>query len=88
MNDRFEDLQRRIEPQRQWHSDKAKWNKRLFYCVEVATLLRGVVIPVVNLWAGAKPQWSGVLSNILGGVVVVATADGKRFRFQENCCRR
>lgn len=55
MNDRFEDLQHRIDPQRQWHSDKAKWNKRPVYCLEVATLLRDVAIPVVNHWAGAKP---------------------------------
>ncbi len=50
MNETFEYLQRRLEPQEKWHDERARRNKRLFYTVEVATLLAGAAIPVVNLW--------------------------------------
>jgi hypothetical protein len=51
--------------------------------VEIATLLAGAAIPVVNVWT-AVSAWSRFLSAILGGVVVVAAAVGKLFKFQEN----
>jgi Protein of unknown function (DUF4231) len=84
MNGTFEYLERRLEPQRKWHNDKATWNKRRFYAVEVATLLAGAAIPVVNLWLVRDAFWAGVLSAILGGVVVVAASVGKLFKFHEN----
>lgn len=84
MTSSFEYLQRRLEPQEQWHNEKARWNKRLFYTVEVATLLAGAAIPVVNLWAVKDTYLAGLLSAILGGVVVVAAAVGKLFKFHEN----
>jgi hypothetical protein len=39
MSGTFEYLARRLEPQRKWHNEKATWNKRRFYTVEVITLL-------------------------------------------------
>jgi len=84
MNETFEYLERRLEPQRKWHNEKAKWNKRRFYTVEVATLLAGAAIPIINLWLAKDPYWAGVLSAILGGVVVVAASVGKLFKFHEN----
>ena len=84
MNDPFDYPQRRIEPQRKWHSDKAKWNKQRFYAMEIATLVAGASIPVVNLWAVQDHHLAGVLSAILGGIVVLATAVGKLCKFQEN----
>ncbi|MBA3962751.1 MAG: DUF4231 domain-containing protein [Chthoniobacterales bacterium] len=80
----FAYLQRRLEPQEQWHNDKARWNKRLFYTVEVATLLAGAAIPVVNLWAVKDTYLAALLSAILGGIVVVAAAVGKLFKFHDN----
>lgn len=84
MNPSFAYFQRRLEPQEKWHDEKARWNKRLFYTVEVATLLAGAAIPVVNLWVVKDPHLAGVLSAILGGVVVVAAAVGKLFKFHDN----
>ena len=84
MNETFEYIERRLEPQRIWHEEKAARNKRCFYTVEVITLLAGAAIPVVNLWVVNDPYWAGVLSAILGGVVVVATSVGKLFKFHEN----
>ena len=77
MSTAFEYLQRRLEPQERWHDERAKLNKRLFYTVEVATLLAGAAIPVVNLWAVKDAYLAGVLSAILGGIVVLAAAIGK-----------
>ena len=57
-----------------------------FYAVEVATLLAGAAIPVVNLWLVHDAFWAGVLSAILGGVVVVAASVGKLFKFHEIGC--
>ena len=73
----FDYLQRRLKPQIAWHNEKARGNKRLFYTTEVATLLSGAPIPVVNLWLARDNYWAGVLSAILGGIVVVAAAIGK-----------
>ena len=84
MNPSFEYLERRLEPQEKWHNEKARWNKWLFYTMEVATLLAGAAIPVVNLWVVKDAYLAGVLSAILGGVVVVAAAVGKLFKFHEN----
>ena len=84
MNGPFEYVERRLEPQRNWHSEKATGNKRRFYTVEVATLLAGAAIPIINLWVVKDPYWAGLLSAILGGVVVVAASVGKLFKFHEN----
>ena len=77
-------MQRRLEPQEEWHDKRARLNKWLFYTVEVATLLAGAAIPVVNLWVVKDAYLAGVLSAILGGVVVMAAAVGKLFKFHEN----
>ena len=84
MNEPFEYLQRRVETQRAWHNKKAHWNKVWYYRVEVATLLAGAAVPIVLLWAADDPYWARVIAAVLGGVVVVATAVGKLFKFQEN----
>ena len=84
MSPPFDYLQRRLEPQEKWHDDRAKLNKRLFYTVEVATVLAGAAIPVVNLWAVKDAYLAGLLSAIFGGIVVVAAAIGKLFKFHDN----
>jgi hypothetical protein len=84
MSAQFDYVQRRLEPQEKWHDERAKLNKWLFYTVEVATVLAGAAIPVVNLWAVKDAYLAGVLSAIFGGVVVVAAAIGKLFKFHDN----
>ncbi len=69
MNEPFDYLTRRLEQQRQWHSEKAAWNKRWFYRTETATLVAAAAIPVVNLVFVNHPSRAGVLSALLGGVV-------------------
>jgi len=80
----FDYVQRRLEPQQEWHDKRAKLNKHLFYTVEVATVLAGAAVPVVNLWAVKDAYLAGLLSAIFGGVVVVAAAIGKLFKFHDN----
>jgi hypothetical protein len=84
MSAQFDYVQRRLEPQEKWHDERAKLNKWLFYTVEVATVLAGAAIPLVNLWAVKDAYLAGVLSAIFGGVVVVAAAIGKLFKFHDN----
>jgi Protein of unknown function (DUF4231) len=84
MSTEFDYVQRRLEPQEKWHDERAKLNKHLFYTVEVATVLAGAAIPVVNLWAVKDAYLAGLLSAIFGGVVVVAAAIGKLFKFHDN----
>ena len=84
MSASFEYLERRLKSQEAWHEKRARLNKHLFYTVEVATLLAGAAIPVVNLWVVKDAYLAGVLSAILGGVVVMAAAVGKLFKFHEN----
>ncbi len=62
MTPSFEYLERRLEPQEEWHNKRARLNKWLFYTLEVATLLAGAAIPVVNLWAVKDAYLAGVLS--------------------------
>ena len=84
MSSQFDYVQRRLESQEKWHNERAKLNKRLFYTVEVATLLAGAAVPVVNLWAVKDAYLAGLLSAIFGGVVVVAASIGKLFKFHDN----
>ena len=84
MNASFDYLERRLHPQEGWHDKRARLNKRLFYTVEVSTLLAGAAIPVVNLWVVKDAYLAGVLSAALGGVVVISAAVGKLFKFHEN----
>jgi hypothetical protein len=48
MNETFEYLERRLEQQLKWHNEKATWDKRRFYTIEVATVLAGAAIPIVS----------------------------------------
>ena len=82
-DDSFDYLERRVIPQRKWHAAKARWNKKRFHTMEIATLVAGAMIPVVNL-LGLATFWAGLFSGLLGGVVVIATAIGKLFKFHEN----
>lgn len=84
MNEPHDYLERRVIGQRKWHSVKATWNKHRFYTVEILTMLSGALIPVINLWAVKDAYLAGLLSAILGGVVVVSAGVGKLFKFQEN----
>jgi hypothetical protein len=83
IDDPFDYLERRVTPQRKWHAAKAKWNKQRFYATEITTLVAGALIPVVNLLR-LGTYWAGLLSGLLGGVVVTAASIGKLFKFQEN----
>ena len=77
MNETFEYLERRLEPQRKWHNEKATWNKRRFYTAKVATFFAGAAIPVANLWVAKDPFWTGVFSAVLGGELVVIPDAGR-----------
>lgn len=63
----------------------AAWSRRRYYACEIATLLAGALIPVVNVVWTAKDSWvAQVLSAVLGATVTIATGIAKLFKFQEN----
>jgi hypothetical protein len=77
--------ERRVREQQDWHSQKAAWNRQRYYACEIATLLAGALVPVVNVVWTANDAWvARVLSAALGSVVVIATGIAKLFKFQEN----
>jgi len=83
LDDPFDYIERRVTPQRKWHAAKARWNRRRFHAMEITTLVAGALIPIVNL-LGLATFWAGLFSGLLGGLVVIATALGKLFKFHEN----
>jgi hypothetical protein len=84
MSQDFTYLQSRLDGQAQWHSDKATWNKRSFYAVEIITLVSGALIPVINLLGPEWQSWQRVGSTTLAIIVVISTGIGKLLKFQEN----
>ena len=77
--------ERRVREQQDWHSQKAAWNRRRYYACEIATLLAGALVPVVNVVWTTNDAWvARVLSAVLGSIVVIATGIAKLFKFQEN----
>ena len=84
MPESFDYPERRLKSQRDWHSRAARWNKHRFYFMEIATLLAGAAIPVINLWIVQDAHLAGLLSAILGGIVVLAAGITRLFKFQEN----
>ena len=84
MAEEFSYVDERLEDQQKWHSDKAMWNKKRFYIVEIITLLAGATIPVINVLAVVPDPWLRVVSAVLASVIVVANGIGKLYKFQEN----
>lgn len=78
----FPYLERRLQEQIQWHSDKASRNKAWYYAMEITTLGSGALIPVVNIiWSGTPAKG---LSAALAALVVLSTGIGKLCKLQEN----
>jgi uncharacterized protein DUF4231 len=78
---------RRLEPQRSWHSKRAKFNKISFYVAEIVTLAAGACIPIINVIAAEDQTWQRVGSAALAAVVVLAAGVAKLCKFQENWLR-
>jgi hypothetical protein len=77
-------VKRRVQDQEVWHANKATWNKQRYYASEVATMLAGALIPIVNVWVADDAWTVRVLSAILGSVVLISAGLAKLFKFQEN----
>lgn len=61
----------RLEKQIEWHSKKARDNKKRFRMYEIIVMFAGAVIPIVNV-IGLEPT-TRVISSILGGLIAIVT---------------
>ena len=82
-------LTRRLDAQKQWHAQKAKWNKQWYLALEITTMSAGACIPIVNVFPAGGPDasWQRVASAALAAVVVFAAGISKLFKFQETWLR-
>lgn len=75
-------LEERLAEQAAWHTQKATWNKRRYYFVEITTLTTGALIPLINAF-DLEPTLQRSLSAIFGTIVACAVGINKLCKFQE-----
>lgn len=81
-------LTRRLDTQTAWHERKARFNKHWYHALEIAMMVAGACIPLVNVIPAADgAAWQRIASAALAGVVVFAAGISKLFKFQETWLR-
>lgn len=73
----------RLQKQIDWHTHKAKENKRWFRLCQIIILIAGAIIPIINVANVADPQ-TRIISSIIGGIIVVFTGITQLEKYQEN----
>lgn len=73
----------RLQFQIEWHSRKARHNKKMFRLYEIIILASGAIIPIVNSIDYGDFQ-TRLVSSILGGIVVISTGLSQLEKYQEN----
>jgi hypothetical protein len=73
----------RLQFQIEWHSGKARHNKKMFRLYEIIILVSGAIIPIVNAIDYGDFQTRSI-SSILGGIVVISTGLSQLEKYQEN----
>ena len=80
--------QERLQKQIDWHSRKARDNKRRFRLFQIITLIASAIIPIVNLVDIAKPDIADyqirIISSIVSAIIVVVTGLTQLEKYQEN----
>jgi hypothetical protein len=73
----------RLEEQIDWHSERARLNKRRYRINEILIIFIGAVIPIVNVLNFADLQ-TRIISSILGATVVIVTGLTQLEKYQES----
>jgi hypothetical protein len=73
----------RLQFQIEWHSDKARHNKKMFRLYQIIILISGAIIPIVNAIDYADFQ-TRLISSIFGGLVVILTGLTQLEKYQDN----
>lgn len=72
----------RLDEQVKWYSKKAGENKIRFHASQIIIIVAGILIPIVNLFE--TPSTIGLISSILGGVVIITAGILQLQKSQEN----
>jgi hypothetical protein len=73
----------RLQFEIDWHSGKARHNKKMFRLYEIIIIITGATIPIVNAINFIDIQ-TRIISSILGGIVVIFTGLSQLEKYQEN----
>ena len=73
----------RLQEQIDWHSEKARHNKRRFRMYEIIIIFAGAIIPVVNILEFADLE-TRIVTSVLGATVAIVTGLTQLEKFQEN----
>jgi hypothetical protein len=57
----------------EWHSRKARQNKLRFRQFQIITLIASAIIPIINVVPIGGDVETGLISSIIGGIIVVVT---------------
>jgi hypothetical protein len=80
--------QERLQKQIDWHSKKARDNKRRFRLFQIITLVASAIIPIINLGNIAKSDTidyqTGIISSIISAIIVVVTGLTQLEKYQES----
>lgn len=83
MGESFDYLEKRIDIQREWHSNKAALNKNKYYAIEIIVLISGALIPVINVASVIPNNLVRLLSALLAAIGVLSAGIGKLYKFHE-----
>jgi hypothetical protein len=80
--------QERLQKQIDWHSRKARDNKRRFRLFQIITLIASAIIPIINLGYIAKSDTVDyqirIITSIVSAIIVVVTGLTQLEKYQEN----
>ena len=79
-------LSERLEGQIKWYSAKARENRTRFHASQVSIIVAGALIPLISALgiSVSLQSYTGMISAILGGMIVIVTALIQMFKYQEN----
>jgi hypothetical protein len=73
----------RLQEQIDWHSKKARQNKRRYRISQIIIIFVAAIIPVINV-LGFADQQTRIVSSVLGATVVIVTGLTQLEKYQEN----
>jgi hypothetical protein len=73
----------RLQEQIDWHSKKARHNKRRYRISEIIILFVAAIIPLINV-LGFADQQTRIVSSVLGATIAIVTGLTQLEKYQEN----
>jgi uncharacterized protein YeeX (DUF496 family) len=80
--------QERLQKQINWHSKKARDNKRMFRLCQIITLVASAIIPIINVGSIVESNIANyqtrIISSIISAIIAVITGFTQLEKYQEN----